>query len=173
MIGRTGYTFIMKSLHKEINEAIPGLECAALLMDVVPLVMQRIRMEMRSHRMPGLSVPQFRSLIYLYRNDGASLSQVADHIGLKLPTASKMVDALVARGLLIRRVLPDDRRCISLKLSAHGLAKLGRTRRIAEAHLAEALEVLSPAQQAKIIEALQVLRPAFATERVVAAEGGR
>ncbi len=70
-------------------------------------------------------------------------------------------------------VLPDDRRCISLKLSAHGLAKLMRTRRIAEAHLAEALEVLSPAQQARIIEALQVLRHAFATERVVAAEGSR
>jgi DNA-binding MarR family transcriptional regulator len=163
----------MKLLHKEINALATDLECAALLMDVVPLVMQRIRTEMRSHRMRGLSVPQFRALIFLYRNDGASLSQVADHIGLKLPTASKMVDALVARGLLIRRVLPNDRRCISLKLSSRGLAKLRRTRRIAEAHLAEMLERLSPAQQARIVEALQALWPAFAPEKGAAAEEGR
>ena len=60
----------MKPLHKETDGLAPELECAALLMDVVPLVMRRIRMEMRSQRMPSLSVPQLRALIYLYRKRG-------------------------------------------------------------------------------------------------------
>ena len=84
---------------------------------------------------------------------------------------SKAVDVLVTRGLVIRRVLPDDRRYISLRLSARGLAELKRARRITEAHLAEALAVLSSAQQARIVEALQALRLVFAPERAAAAEG--
>ena len=142
-------------------------------MDVVPLVMRRIRMEMRSQRMPSLSVPQFRALIYLRANEGASLSELADHVGLELPSTSKAVDALVVRGLVVRRVLPDDRRYVSLRLSARGQVQLERARRIAEAHLMEALAVLSSAQQARIVESLQALRLVFAPERPAAAEEGR
>ena len=163
----------MKLLHKETDVLAPDVECAALLMDVVPLVMHRIRMEMRSQRMPSLSVPQLRALIYLYRNEGASLSELAEHIGLELPSMSKAVDVLVTRGWVVRRVLPADRRYISLRLSTRGLAELKRARRIAEAHLMEALAVLSSAQQAKIVEALQALRLVFAPERAAAAGEGR
>jgi DNA-binding MarR family transcriptional regulator len=163
----------MKPLHNETNSLAPELECAALLMDVVPLVMRRIRMEMRSQRMPSLSVPQLRALIYLNGNEGASLSELANHVGLELPSMSKAVDVLVTRGLVIRRVLPNDRRYASLRLSARGLAHLKRARRITEAHLAEALAVLSSAQQARIVEALQALRPVFAPERAAAVEEGR
>jgi len=163
----------VRPLHKETDGLAPELECAALLIDVVPLVMRRIRMEMRSQRMPSLSVPQLRALIYLNGNEGASLSELANHVGLKLPSMSKAVDVLVRQGLVIRRALPDDRRYASLRLSAHGLAELKRARRITEAHLAEALAVLSPAQQARVVEALQALRPVFAPERAAAAEEGR
>ena len=148
------------------------LESAALLMEVVPRVMQRIRTEMRSSRAPGLTVPELRTLIYLYRHEGVSLSEVAEHIGLKLPSMSKTVEALVARKLVIRRSLADDRRYISLRLSAQGLAELRRTRRITEARLAEALSVIPPEQQATVIEALKVLGQVFAPEKVAADKGG-
>jgi len=160
----------MKQLKKE-TISTPGLESAALLMEVIPRVMQRIRMEMRSHRTPGLSVPELRTLIYLYRNEGVSLSEVAEHIGLKLPSMSKTVEALVARKLVIRRALANDRRYISLRLSAHGLAELRRTRRITEARLAEALSVLLPEQQARVVEALKLLGQVFAPEAPPADKG--
>jgi DNA-binding MarR family transcriptional regulator len=140
-------------------------------MEVVPRVMQHIRREMRSHRTPGLSVPELRTLVYLYRNEGASLSEVAEHIGLKLPSMSKTVEALVARKLVIRRALANDRRYISLRLSAHGLAELRRTRRITEARLAEALSVLLPEQQARVVEALKLLGQVFAPEAPPADKG--
>ncbi len=162
----------MKQLHKETISPTPELEGASLLMEVVPRVMHRIRMEMRSHRAPGLTVPQLRTLIYLYRNEGASLSAVAEHVGLKLPSMSKMVDALVARKLVIRRAVADDRRYVSLRLSAHGLAELRRTRRMTEASLAEALGPLLPEQQAKVVEALKMLGRVFAPEGMPASKGG-
>jgi len=138
----------------------PG--CASLLMDAIPLVMRYIRMEMRSRRMRGLSVPQFRTLVFLRRNEGASLSEVANNVGLTLSSASKTIDALVTRKLVIRTALPDDRRYISLKLSKLGRATLMQARRGAEASLAEKIAALSPAQQAIISEAMQALGSVFA-----------
>ena len=141
------------------------------MMEIVPWVMHRIRMEMRSHRAPGLTVPQLRTLIYLYRNEGVSLSEVAEHIGLKLPSMSKTVDALVARKLVVRKIVADDRRYVSLRLSAHGLAELKRTRRMTEARLAEALGPLLPEQQARVVEALKMLGRVFAPEGMPASKG--
>ena len=47
---------------------------------------------------------QFRTLAFVDANQGASLSEVAGHIGLGLPSMSKLVDALVNRELLTRDV---------------------------------------------------------------------
>ena len=168
----SGYNSHMQQFHKESTAPTLEFESAALLMEVVPRVMRLIRTEMRSHRTPGLSVPQFRTLTYLYRHEGASLSEVAEHIGLKLPSTSRNIDALVARKLVIRRSLARDRRYISLRLSANGLAELRRTRRITEARLAEALAVLLPEQQASVVEALKWLGQVFAPEKVAADKGG-
>jgi DNA-binding MarR family transcriptional regulator len=154
----------MQQFHKETSAPTPELECAVLLMEVIPRVMHRIRREMRSHRTPGLSVPQFRTLTYLYRNEGASLSEVAEHMGLKLPSTSRNIDVLVARKLVIRRALAHDRRYISLRLSVHELTELIRAQRLIEARLAKMLAVLGPRQKAGIVAALETLPPLFAWE---------
>jgi len=151
----------MKQLSKESIYSVGSAECAALLMDVVPPVMIHIRKEMRSHRALGMSVPQLRVLIFLYRNEGASLSAVSEHIGLGLPSMSKMVDALVERKLVIRKSRSDDRRRVSLRLSAHGIDVLKQTRSKAEADLAEALKSLTPSQRDGIVEALTALGAIF------------
>jgi DNA-binding MarR family transcriptional regulator len=153
----------MKQLQKEINCCPAPYEpsCGALLMDVIPLVMRYIRMEMRSRRMRGLSIPQFRTLVFLYRNEGATLSEVANNVGLTLPSASKTIDALVTRKLVIRTVSPDDRRYISLKLSKLGRATLMQARRATEASLAEKVAALSPAQQEMVSETMRALGSVF------------
>ena len=138
-----------------------GSDAASLIMEVVPLVMSYIRTEMRNQRLPGLSIPQFRSLIYLYRHEDASLSQVAEHLGLQLPTTSKTIDALVTRKLVIRSEYPEDRRRISLKLSATGLEELKRSRHITEARLIEKMNILTAEQQSGIAISLATLRTLF------------
>jgi DNA-binding MarR family transcriptional regulator len=134
-------------------------------MDVVPLIMRYIRIEMRSHGVAGLSIPHFRALIFLYRNESASLSQVADDIGLTLSSASRIIDLLASRKLVIRKVLADDRRFVSLKLTRRGQAALQRARRGTEAHLGEKIAALSATQQAMVAEAMQTIRPLFAATR--------
>ncbi len=90
------------------------------LLDTVPGIMNVIRGEMRAHLAADLSVPQFRTLNYLNRQPGVSLSDVAEHVGTTLPSASVLIDGLVARGLVVR--LPDevDRRKVTLWLTELG-----------------------------------------------------
>ena len=137
-------------------------DCAQEILDVVPMVMRVLRAEMRSHRSPGLSVPHFRVLAYLDVNQGASLSQVADYVGLRLPSMSTLVDGLVERGLVTRAPSTTDRRRLALCLTPRGASTLGAARRATQAGLARLLAELSPAERAQVTDALRALRPLFA-----------
>ena len=140
-------------------------DCARNVLEVVPLVVRAIRATMRRHRGANLSVPQFRSLGYLSRESGASLSDVAEHVGLTLPSMSKMIDGLVERRLVRRGISRRDRRQITLALSALGRATLRRARARAQARVAEMLGVLSENERISVIRAMEALRPAFEPRR--------
>lgn len=139
--------------------------CAQEMLDVVPQVMRAIRAEMRRHRTADLSVPQFRTLAFIDRGDQPSLSAVAEHIGLTLPSMSKIVDGLVARKLVTRETHPADRRRLVLALTRSGQTALATSRRATRACLAEDLATLSDAERANIVRALETLRPLFAAKK--------
>jgi MarR family transcriptional regulator for hemolysin len=74
--------------------------CATRLVSVAPLLMREFRAEMRRSAPADLSVPLFRSLILASSRPGATVSELANHLGVTLPTASVAVAKLGARGLL-------------------------------------------------------------------------
>lgn len=136
-------------------------ECAVALVDTVPLVMRLIRAEMRSHRSPDLSVPQFRALLYVSRRAGASLSDVAEHIGLTLPSTSRLVNRLVERELLWRESAPDDRRRMILEITPSGQTVLGAAAQATQARLMEILVALTAEECAAVIAAMHLLQRIF------------
>jgi DNA-binding MarR family transcriptional regulator len=140
-------------------------ECAGQILETVPVVMRAIRNEMRRHRGPDLSVPQLRVLVYLNRHEGASLSDIAEHIGSTLPSMSKMIDGLVARELVTRRMDPEDRRRVVLAPTALGRAARQAAHKATESRLAERLEVLAASERRTILQAMQVLRTIFVPGR--------
>ena len=135
--------------------------CAQEILEVVPAVMRIIRAEMRRHRTADLSIPQFRTLAFIDRQADASLSDVAEHIGLTLPSMSKIVDGLVTRKLVTRQTHPIDRRRMTLTLTARGQTALQSSRAATRACLAEDLAALSDRQREMITQALEILRPIF------------
>src|SRR5436305_12902213 len=108
------------SSHATAPHATPASAAAALL-EVVPEVMRSIRLKMRQATSAELTVVQFRSLALAdFQPGGATVSDVAEHIGLTMPSASKLVDGLVRRGYLRRRSDLRDRRISSLGPTATG-----------------------------------------------------
>lgn len=145
--------------------AVTAHETAGELLDVVPRIMRAVRVEMRRHRAADLSVPEFRTLGFLSRHAGASLSDVADHIGLTLPSMSKLIDGLVGRKLITREFDLTDRRRVTLTVTARGRAILEAARVPTQSYLAELLSALSPTERATVAQAMRVLRPLFTSER--------
>lgn len=146
----------MKQFAKETNSSV-----AHDLLEVVPLVMRFIRAQMRGNRQAGLSVPQFRTLAFISRHVGASLSAIADHLGLTLPSASKLVDGLVAQDLVVRCDSMQDRRRMALNLTPRGAAMLAAAQEATLARLANSLATLPDTEQAGIAAAMQTLRRVF------------
>ena len=131
------------------------------ILDVVPVIMRTIRAEMRSHRSADLTVPLFRTLLFLERHPGASLHGLAGHLGLTSPSVCKIVDGLAAHALVERRPSETDRRKIALRLTPNGQQVMEKARTSTQARLVDLLAQLSREQCETIYEALQILSPIF------------
>ena len=140
----------------------PPRDCAAELLEVVPLMMRVIRTKVRAHSSPELSVPQFRALAFLGRNEGAMLGDVASFLALTLSAASKLVDGLVTADLVARDSDPLDRRKIVLTLTTAGQRKFAAVRQATADFLTERVARVSLTERACIIDAMRTLRGVFA-----------
>lgn len=136
--------------------------CARELLDVMPLVMQDLRSTMRSQSAPDLRVPELRSLAFLRYNPGSNLTDLAEYIGVSLPSMSKLVDTLTARGLILRTSDAKDRRRIRLDLTDTGLAILAKAREAVKASFAAKLAKLSPKDLEQITASMNLLHALFA-----------
>ena len=136
--------------------------CAQELMDTAPQIMQSIRVEMRRGRGSDISIPQFRTLRFIQCNPDSSLSKLAEHLGLTLPSVSKLVDGLVKQELVIRQESTADRRCLTLVLTQTGASIVNSARASAQANLAKNLGRLSDNELETVYQAMKLLRPIFA-----------
>ena len=139
----------------------PALECAVEFLEVMPLLMASLHCEMRHDPATTLTMGQFRTLSFLSRHGTASVSQIADFLGLGLPATSKIIDGMVTAGTVNRRGDTADRRRVLLEINALGRNELLATRAIAHNHLANLLAPLSETDRARLIETLRSLRPLF------------
>jgi DNA-binding MarR family transcriptional regulator len=130
---------------------------ADAILDVVPRTMRLVRQEMRSHAAPRLTVPQLRALLYVKRRPGASLSSVADHLGISRPAGSALVDRLVRSGQLERTPDPSERRRLQLRLTANGEQTVSRVQNRARQWLRESLAGLSGEELAALQRGLALL----------------
>ena len=139
--------------------------CARDLMDTAPKIMQSIRVEMRRGRGADLSIPQFRTMRFIQRNPDSSLSNLADYLGLTLPSASKLVDGLVKQKLVTRQESTSDRRCLTLVLTQNGESIVDSARASAQANLEKILSFLSSDELKTIHQSMELLFPLFVSQR--------
>lgn len=155
------YNCSMQHLQPAIDSLEAAERCAEALIEVVPAVTRTIRLLMRAEGGSDLSLPQFRALGYVRRHPHTSLSGLAEHLGLSAPAVSRLIDALVARGLVVRRPSETDRRYLGLELSHAGAERLARAQAYAARELAAMLEALDAPERAEIVRALEPLRAIF------------
>jgi DNA-binding MarR family transcriptional regulator len=132
-------------------------KCAEQVMDAVPMAIRTIGAEMRRRHSEKLSAQQFRAMSFIRFNRGASLSSVADFVGVRLPTTSKLVDGLVDKKYVIRKTDGADRRRVVLNLSARGEEILDYMRRDAIGFVENILQPLSEKECAMMMLSMELL----------------
>jgi DNA-binding MarR family transcriptional regulator len=80
----------------------------------------------------GLSAPRLSALSVVVFAGPMSLAELAAAEQVKPPTMSRIVDALVERGLVTRIAKPGDRRSVEIEATSEGsqLLDAGRERRV-------------------------------------------
>ena len=81
-----------------------------------------------SHGIPQVTMSQYGAMAFLWRNPGATLSEVARELGITLGSASDLVDRLVEFGLIERKTNPDNRRQVQLSLTEGARARIAEIR---------------------------------------------
>jgi DNA-binding MarR family transcriptional regulator len=109
----------------------------------------------------GVTVPQYRTLFYVSEHEGASLSELAEFMGLTLPSASKLVDHLVRRAILLREPDNVDRRRLTLRISRKGDALFNNAQEKVRQHLAGMLDKCDADALKALGRALGILQESF------------
>jgi len=105
-----------------------------------------------------VSITQMKTL-HVLADGGSELSvkELSDRLGLSLPGASRIVDALMRRGWLERREDPDDRRMKRVRITDDGRKVLDRIEAARLAGLEDYAASLTPEQRTRLSSALSDL----------------
>ena len=139
-------------------------------LDLAPrlrLDITRLARRLRQQSAEGLSPSQTSALASIERNGALSPSELATIERIQRPTATRVLAALEAAGLVTRQPDQSDRRISRLAVTREGAAVLKRGRSRKNAYLARRLRELEPDEIATLNRAAELL------ERLLGDEGGR
>lgn len=108
-------------------------------------------------RMGRLSVVQLRALTVLSGLGTANLGQVAGGMGVTVSTASRLVDRLLAAGLVDRQPSPRSRREVAVVVTPLGRELLGRYDELRLVELRGLMDAVPPARRPDVVAALAEL----------------
>jgi DNA-binding MarR family transcriptional regulator len=132
-----------------------------LLEEAVELVPRIVRQMMATFACygegRGLTLGQMKAVGYLYRHGRSTVGEVAEGLGLAMPTASELVDKLVERGLIERGVNPDNRRQVHVWLTEEAMAYGREVHALRRAQVRQVFDELNPGERAVFVRGLRVL----------------
>jgi DNA-binding MarR family transcriptional regulator len=132
------------------------------LIDVVNLVTQAFWAELRKSG-PAIEMSQWSTLRRIGRSP-CTMSELARHKGVGLPTISKSVEMLVRRGWVERWIDKSDRRQTMVRLTPAGRRILTECRQALETFHDERLAHLTAAERNAVDASLQLVRKVLTVE---------
>ena len=132
---------------------------------MVRLMHQSMRNFWRYAKEQGLSITQMIALRQIYyhgEQNGCSVSDISENLGVSNPATSQSLDKLVQMGLISRQENPHDRRSKQILLTERGKRILVESMHPQRIWLKELLERLTPEETEQISNALSLLEEKLA-----------
>ena len=105
----------------------------------------------------GVQVEMWRVLETLGSDEGRTMGELAEIVLMNPPTLTKMVDRMVANGLVQRQLAAEDHRRVQLVLTKAGAKLIGEIRRHVDEENEDILERLGEENARILQEALRTL----------------
>ena len=99
-----------------------------------------------------VTLPQFRALVVLASRGPQRVASLAEALGVTPPTATRMCDRLVRKGLVRRRTGREDRRQVNLTVTPTGRQLVAEVTERRRREIEQLLRDVSPEDQAAMIE---------------------
>ena len=126
-------------------------------LDRLRVVLLRLSRRIRTNSVGGLTPSQFSMFVSVAKFGPCTISHLADLEHMKAPSASKIVAAIEALGLVTRQDDPADRRCSLIAATPAGLEFLDEVRIAGRSWLATRLATLPADDVATLEQALPAL----------------
>lgn len=123
--------------------------------EVARLMRRRFEDEAKAH---GLTLPQWRALAEIHRNDGISQVALAGLIDTDPMTLSGVLDRLEKRGLIERFADPADSRAKLAKLRPQGVELVVTARNVGRQLYEHAMQGVSEADRNVMLASLTCIR---------------
>ena len=127
----------------------------------IALVYHRIQDELNSALKPyELSLQQFNVLRILRGRNGepANLSTINDRMVTKMSNTTRLVDKLLAKGLVSRQTCPSNRRKVEIDITPVGLQALKEIDVVIDKTESSLLEKLTPEELEKLNKTLDKIK---------------
>ena len=117
----------------------------------------------------GVTLTQFRTLVVLQSHGPSRLNRLAERLGVTASTALRMVDRLIAAGLVDRRENEQDRREVVIELTADGRSMVDRVTASRKAAIEKIVLAMPTTRRRELVRALFAFAQA-ADEPILVAE---
>ncbi|MBZ0298494.1 MAG: MarR family transcriptional regulator [Anaerolineae bacterium] len=137
---------------------------AQQILEIGPLVMRTVSAEMR--QMDHFMMTSHFRLLWMLEHHSFTLSELAEHQMVSLPTMSNSITILEERGWVTRTRSTKDRRRVQIEITEEGRGILDEIRQHMEGKVSEIIRSLSADERERVSQGLHILRDAFITSSV-------
>jgi DNA-binding MarR family transcriptional regulator len=107
-----------------------------------------------------VTITQFRTLVVLDGHEGINLNGLAEELDVNSSTAMRMIDRLLAAGLVTRAENPVNRREVLLGLTGEGSRLVAKVTRRRRAEIAAIVKAMPAERRSELVAALHAFADA-------------
>ena len=119
----------------------------------------------------SITLAQFRLLVALSTRGAVNLSMLADQLGVNPSTATRMIDRLIAAGLVSRETNPTSRREVVVALTEPGAVAVRQVTTRRRREIARIVGRMPVEQRRGLVDALEAFADASGEPAVAAHDG--
>ena len=134
-----------------------------LIQDISRLMAQRF--EERARRL-GLTRAQWSLIASLFRREGSSQADLAEHLEITPISLGRLIDRMEKAGWIERRGEPADRRAYRLYLTERAHRLRPQLRSLTDHVQAQALRALGVQEQERFLAQLRLVRETLAADQI-------